>query len=567
LRGIDQQFDRSLTKLNPSHANVDQTVGNRMNEQFFTEGAKRALRMACELANDHLASEVEPLHLLWALTLEESQAAEILAQKGISCSSLQILRPLDSDSASTALPDVSRPSGTVLASDELIGRKPAQFSDALEDVLLQAGQQTTLDGRYSELSTEHLLWGLAAVDSAAADTLQQHGLGTDVLGDQESTFRNGPLEVDFTINWNKQTGTNQTDCFRIIDAAANRAREGLRVLEDFSRFAVDDAHLTDVLKNCRHMLTDILKPLGATALLKARDTEEDVGTEISVPTETTRSSLSDVVLANFKRVQEATRTLEEFVKFVSPHPVDCSDGNAAWADRLKQLRYQLYTLEKGLLSTLVNRRQFEGRNLYLLVTESLCRQDFEQVVCESLAAGVGVIQLREKSLSDRRLIDRAKRVRQWTREGGALYIMNDRPDLAVLTEADGVHIGQDELTVRQVRRIVGPNGLIGISTHTIEQARKAVLDGADYIGVGPVFPSMTKEIGERVDRDFVRQVAAEIALPWFAIGGIDTANVDQVHSVGATHVAVCSVICNAEHPGQIARSLLNHLLHGRQFGC
>src|SRR5207244_2916050 len=119
-------------------------------------------------------------------------------------------------------------------------------------------------------------------------------------------------------------------------------------------------------------------------------------------------------------------------------------------------------------------------------------------------------------------------VREWTSAAGALFIMNDRPDLAVLTEADGVHVGQEELTVRDARRIVGPNKLVGVSTHSIEQARAAVLDGADYIGVGPVFSSGTKSFGALAGLEFVRQVSAEISLPAFAIGGIDAQNVEQV---------------------------------------
>src|SRR5436309_3943721 len=104
-----------------------------------------------------------------------------------------------------------------------------------------------------------------------------------------------------------------------------------------------------------------------------------------------------------------------------------------------------------------------------------------------------MIQLREKKLDDRTLLERARQVRHWTREAGVLFIVNDRPDLARLVEADGVHLGQDDLPVREARRVLGPDALVGISTHDVAQLRQAVLDGATYVGVGPVFPSATKD--------------------------------------------------------------------------
>src|SRR4029077_5815297 len=150
-----------------------------------------------------------------------------------------------------------------------------------------------------------------------------------------------------------------------------------------------------------------------------------------------------------------------------------------------------------------------------------------------------------KHLTDADLLSRARILREITRDSSALYIMNDRPDLAVLSGADGVHVGQEELSVKEVRQIVGPHALIGVSTHNIEQARRAVLDGASYIGVGPTFPSDTKNFASFAGLDFVRAVAAEIALPAFAIGGITLENVPQVISAGLRHVALSSAIVNA----------------------
>ena len=166
-----------------------------------------------------------------------------------------------------------------------------------------------------------------------------------------------------------------------------------------------------------------------------------------------------------------------------------------------------------------------------------------------------VFQLREKSLPDRELLERARNVRRWTRQAGALFIVNDRPDIARLAEADGVHLGQDDLPVEAARRILGPDALIGVSTHSLEQVRRAVLDGADYLGVGPTFPSRTKAFDHFPGLDFVRSAAAETSLPAFALGGINLANVGQAVAAGATRVAVGAAVAPADDPAAVAGRL------------
>jgi thiamine-phosphate pyrophosphorylase len=216
--------------------------------------------------------------------------------------------------------------------------------------------------------------------------------------------------------------------------------------------------------------------LPESSRLAARDTLGDVGTVIGTDSEYRRGSAVDVARASFKRVQEALRTLEEFGKLL-----DCD--TAGLARRIEQLRYRLYTAEKAVLRTQFSRERLVDQRLYLLVTASSCVAGCEAVVRAALTAGVKIVQMREKTVPDRKLVEQARRLREWTRGSDALLIVNDRPDIAVLAEADGVHVGQDELSVRDARRIIGPDRLVGVSTHTIEQARQAVLDGADYLGV------------------------------------------------------------------------------------
>ncbi|MEX0704453.1 MAG: thiamine phosphate synthase [Planctomycetales bacterium] len=343
--------------------------------------------------------------------------------------------------------------------------------------------------------------------------------------------------------------TERTDTFRILDAAANRVREGLRVAEDYARFVLDDGHISRLLKELRHELAGRLAGFEASGMIAARDTLRDVGTEISTATEAARGVSLDVVRANLRRAEEGLRTLEEFGKLLDP----------VAATEFGRLRYRAYTLEKAILAADSARERLAGCDLCLLLTAASCSVGVERVAREALAAGVRMIQVREKSLADDELLEHARRVREWIREAGALLIVNDRPDVAALADADGVHLGQDDLPVREARRIVGPRRLIGVSTHDIEQARQAVLDGADYLGVGPTFPSGTKEFAAFAGIDFVRAAAAEISLPWFAIGGIGPENLGDVLATGATRVAVSAAICAAEDPAGVARRMLDRL--------
>ncbi len=322
------------------------------------------------------------------------------------------------------------------------------------------------------------------------------------------------------------------------------------MLEDYARFALDDGHLTGRLKEARHALREALAGLPASGLVRSRDTQADVGTAISTPAEMVRKSPSEVALAAFKRAQEAVRSLEEFGKLVSPLA----------AARFERLRYELYTLEKALTLADHNAGELADRRLYLLATDAQCPHGIGPAVRAALAGGVAIVQLREKEMPERRLIELGRRVRVWTREVDALFIMNDRADLAVAVDADGVHVGQDELPVKEARAIVGPQRLVGVSTHSIEQARRAVLDGADYLGVGPVFPSTTKTFDLLAGLDFVRAVAAEISLPWFAIGGINAENVGEVVAAGARRIAVSNAILSAADPA-VAAATLNERLN------
>jgi thiamine-phosphate pyrophosphorylase len=337
--------------------------------------------------------------------------------------------------------------------------------------------------------------------------------------------------------------------WRILDANANRASEGLRVAEEYARFVLDDPHLTRLLKELRHDLAAVLKQIPPEWRTAARATRDDVGTQIATPAESRRADPAGVAAAGFQRVEQSLRALEEYGKIVAPFA----------AAEFEQLRYRTYTLEKAALATARALERLAGARLYVLIDGG---KDLDELTrrCEALvSAGVHVLQLRDKRLDDRTLLERARALRKIAAGSETLFIMNDRADLAYLAQADGVHVGQEELPVKDARAIVGPKALVGVSAHSLEQARAAVLDGADYLGVGPTFPSATKEFATFPGLELLEAVSREIRLPAFAIGGVSLDNVPQVKEAGFTRIAVNAAVNGAADPAVAVREFLKLL--------
>ena len=337
--------------------------------------------------------------------------------------------------------------------------------------------------------------------------------------------------------------------YRILDAAANRAGEAARVVEDYVRFVLDDGHLTERCKQLRHDLADGVRGVDLAARNASRETTGDVGCEVTTAAEAQRTNTREVCVASFKRLQQSLRSLEEFSKTI----------DSETASRFEQFRYESYTLEKAALNTDLSQERLEGVRLCVLVDGRGSLAEFQQLVKKLVDAEVGMIQLRDKRLDDRELVERARAGSSLTEKSQTQLIINDRADVAALVHADGVHVGQEDLSVKDARSIVGSSALVGVSTHSVKQARQAVLDGASYIGVGPVFSSTTKSFDELKGTTLLAEVAAEITLPSFAIGGIDRENIDQVVDAGIRRVAVGQAVVGAENPGEAARQLLKIL--------
>jgi thiamine-phosphate pyrophosphorylase len=199
------------------------------------------------------------------------------------------------------------------------------------------------------------------------------------------------------------------------------------------------------------------------------------------------------------------------------------------------------------------RERLRRARLYLVVEARPHGRDPEPLLAAALRGGVDVVQLREKDLSDDDLVAAARPFRRLCVEHDALFVLNDRPDLVAACAADGVHVGQDDTPVAEARRLVGAELLVGLSTHAPEHFDR--VDGADYLGVGPVFDTPTKPDSQAVGLDLVRLAAQRVAQPFFAIGGIELGTLGRVVAAGGGRVAVVRAIRDAADPEAAARAL------------
>ena len=513
----------------------------------LTPGARRILVALDRLQQSHT---LNAWLLLAALIEAESRAGDWLKRAGIIAHHI-----VPEDDLHTSLTQHLMALDAINTDD-----LPFVFLDnyplELQEILHAAEYWAADGGRGLEVATEHLLLGLMKSGTPQQAWLAEAGFSLEevqALITKTNLHTSEPLDISLELSAPSVAASEAIDTYRALDASANRAREGLRVVEDFIRFVLNDRYLAELAKNIRHGLADALIYLDERTLIAARDTKRDVGTNIKTSNEAKRGLLSHVAAANIKRVEEAFRSLEEFGKRV----------HQQLPRKIEELRYEMYTLEKAIFSILTARQRLEHRHLYLVIGEEQSHHGIGPAIREAIKGGVEIVQLREKRKPDRQLLSIAHKVREWTRDAGVLFIMNDRPDLALLAEADGVHIGQTELTVQDARRIVGPDKIVGLSTHSLEQAEQAELDGADYIGVGPVFTSTTKSFGEDeiVGLELLTQVAAHLSIPAFAIGGINIDNLPAVVATGIERVAVSSAICSI-HEHQQAAWQLRKLLPG-----
>jgi thiamine-phosphate pyrophosphorylase len=327
-----------------------------------------------------------------------------------------------------------------------------------------------------------------------------------------------------------------TRIYRLLDANLNRASEGLRVLEDIARFTADDAALSTELRRMRHALADLLRPVDAQ-LLSNRDSVADVGRESGLRVGGERDMLS-VIRANAKRIEESLRVVEEVARL-------SESGLELDASAAERLRYLSYDVEKRLAGRVVRSLQARSVNgLYVVVDrEAAGGRSLEELTSESIDGGATVVQLRDK-MGDRGDVYRAAvALNHICREKGAMFVVNDFCDVAVAVGAAGLHIGQRDMPIEAARRVLPMDAIVGVSCETVDDVRRALDQGADYIAVGAVFPTSQKADYMLAGLDALREARALVGqTPLVAIGGITLQNVASVIVAGADAVAVISAV-------------------------
>ncbi|MBE9127832.1 MULTISPECIES: thiamine phosphate synthase [unclassified Coleofasciculus] len=329
--------------------------------------------------------------------------------------------------------------------------------------------------------------------------------------------------------------------YRILDANLDRAREGLRIIEEWCRFGFNSSQMAGECKQMRQELASWHSP----EIRAARDTPGDPGTELTHPQEEQRANIHQLLQANLCRVEEAMRVLEEYGKLYNPNM------GAAF----KQMRYRVYSLESNLFA--YHRYQLLQQSRLYLVTSSSER--LLSTVEAALQGGLTLVQYREKDADDVVKAAHAQKLSQLCHHYGALFIMNDRVDLALAVDADGVHLGQKDVPIALARQLLGSQRLIGRSTTNPDEMQLAIAQGADYIGVGPVYETPTKPDRPAASLDYVKYAAENASIPWFAIGGIDPNNINEVLGAGAQRVAIVRAIMQAEQPTLVTQYFLSQL--------
>lgn len=334
---------------------------------------------------------------------------------------------------------------------------------------------------------------------------------------------------------------------RALDANRNRCLEALRVLEDWARFARNDGPSASRGKSLRHELISAFQSAGIEDLSIYRDSLGDLGhPDHAVLGATLRRDSNDVLRANASRAKESIRVLEELARTIDPK----------LAARLERLRYEIYDFEKSILSPRQRlRERLAAEPLCLLLGPGPSRPALTEQMRIAHNAGCGFFQARIKQGSDKALLFDLQKLADLASELEVLLVINDRADLAHATRC-GVHLGQDDLPSILARKILGDQGLIGVSIHSASELASSLNEEVDYLGIGTIFSSSTKpELGS-AGPDLLRALAPQCPRPIFAIGGITAANAAQAIGAGASGVAVSAAILDSADPGAATQAIV-----------
>ena len=304
---------------------------------------------------------------------------------------------------------------------------------------------------------------------------------------------------------------------QIIDANLDRAREGLRVLEDWARFGLSNEDLVIKIKNFRQ----ILGKSHLKIYKKSRNFIEDQCKGLSHKEQFNKKYPQQIISSNSARVQEALRVIEEFT----------IGHNYKLSKIASKIRYETYNLEVELINLSIKKNSEE------------------------------IIQHRFKGENDKDHLQEAIKIKKLCERYNSLFIVNDRIDIALATNADGLHLGQDDVDLKTARKLLGCSKIIGISANNEKDISNAIENGCDYLGIGPVFKTSTKKEKQPLGLEKMKIITKDIKVPWFAIGGINKKNISNLKKNGFKKVAIISDLMNSENPKREAIMILKELSH------
>ena len=334
----------------------------------------------------------------------------------------------------------------------------------------------------------------------------------------------------------------------VLDANFGRLAEGLRVLEDTCRFVLKDSRMTREFKKMRHFLIEASCDL-KLQLLDSRG--RDIGASLILANEGARQGIDEIVIANAKRAEESLRVLEEYFKFLKIKK---------WRG-LQEKRFLLYSLEKEIVSKIVRKEKIKRLFPLCLILDAkyLKKEKPIEKLKEAISGGIRAVQYRDKINSRRRILKNAVSFRKLCQKAGVLFLINDYLDIALAADSDGVHLGDKDLPLRAARKMLPFDKIVGRTVHSLKEAEKAHTDGADYLSLGALFPSRTKEDAVLVKPLLIKRVKEKVRLPIMAIGGINKDNVKKVARWAADGVAISEAIMAGGNCRAAAKEVLSEI--------
>lgn len=316
---------------------------------------------------------------------------------------------------------------------------------------------------------------------------------------------------------------------RIIDININRFSEGMKVVEDLMRFYWQDQETLFKLRKWKNFFWQHFGQY-RNQVVFARTSHQDIGRKIDFDIQK-RNKIIDVVNVNFKRCQESARVLEEIFKEASPPQ----------SRFCKTLRFALYDIEKSFLKHInIN---FNPLLYVILDIATIGRQYLTDITKACIDGGSTLLQLRETDVSStRQILNDAEKIRKVIKNSNVKLIINNRFDIALAINADGIHLGKNDMPIKKVKTLFNNDMLIGMTVRNVSHAQSAEKAGANYVSVGSIFPTPTKTKIPIVGVNTLKKVSKAVSIPVIAIGGINKDNVIEVIQNGADGVAVISAV-------------------------